>query len=221
MNVRQIFAPGADAILRVVIMTTVGVVALCFVLAGALLNSTYATGVWTAPEQPVPFSHKHHSGELGIACTYCHTTVTTQATAGIPPTHTCMTCHSQIWTKSPMLAPVRESLARDTPLDWQRVNQLPEYVYFNHAIHVTKGIGCSTCHGPVDRMQLTWRAQPFNMDFCVSCHRNPRNYLRTQQDVWNMEWTAPSDQAAIGRRLKALYHIASADRLTDCSTCHR
>jgi hypothetical protein len=218
---RQIFAPGADAILRLVIFTIIASVVGLVVLVGALPNSTYATGVWTAPEQPVPFSHKHHVGELGLDCRYCHTTVMTQASAGMPPTYTCMTCHSQIWDKAPMLAPVRDSLATETPLDWQRVNQLPEYVYFNHSIHVTKGIGCSSCHGPVAEMQLTWRAQPFTMAFCLDCHRNPQDRLRPADQVWNMEWSAPADQDRVGRSLMAAYHIVSAARLTDCSTCHR
>jgi hypothetical protein len=218
---RQLFPPYADALLRLVIFGIAALVLGFFLLVGALPNSTYATGVWTAPAQPVPFSHKHHAGELGIDCRYCHTTVMTQASAGIPPTHTCMTCHSQIWKTAPMLAPVRDSYAENVPLVWTRVNRLPDYVYFNHSIHVTKGIGCSSCHGPVDQMQMTWRAQPFTMAFCLSCHRNPRARLRPANEVWNMEWTAPANQAEIGRRLMVAYHIASPARLTDCSTCHR
>jgi hypothetical protein len=218
---RQLFSPGADAILRLAIFSVVGVLLTFAILAAVVPNSTYATGVGTAPEQPVPFSHKHHAGELGIDCRYCHTTVMTQASAGIPPTHTCMTCHSQIWNKAPMLAPVRDSFANNSPLNWQRVNRLPDYVYFNHAIHVTKGVGCSSCHGPVTDMQLTWRAQAFTMDFCITCHRNPRDRLRPAQDVWNMDWQKPADQAAQGQALFDAYHIAPATRLTDCSTCHR
>lgn len=218
---RQIFTPAADAVLRLVVFSAAGGLLVLVLLVGGVPNSTYATGVWVAPEQPVPFSHKHHAGELGIDCRYCHTTVMTQATAGIPPTHTCMTCHSQIWKTAPMLAPVRESLADDKPLDWQRVNKLPDYVYFNHSIHVTKGIGCSSCHGPVTEMQLTWRAQPFTMRFCLSCHSNPQNELRPPKEIWNMEWTPPANQAVLGRQLFNAYHIVPASRLTDCSTCHR
>jgi hypothetical protein len=221
LGVRQLFPPGADAVLRLAIFTIIGGVAVFFILVGGLPNSTYATGVWVAPTQPVPFSHAHHVGELGLDCRYCHTSVMTQASAGLPPTHTCMTCHSQIWTHAPMLAPVRQSYAQHIPLDWQRVNRLPDYVYFNHSIHVTKGIGCSSCHGPVDQMQLTWRAQPFTMTFCLSCHRNPQGRLRPEKQVWNMEWTPPDDQARIGKALMRHYQIASAARLTDCSTCHR
>ncbi len=218
---RQLFRPGADAILRLVIFTVIGGVIVFFILVGGVPNSTYATGVWVAPAQPVPFSHKHHAAELGIDCRYCHTTVMTEATAGIPPTYTCMTCHSQIWNKAPMLAPVRESMAEDKPLNWQRVTRLPDYVYFNHSIHVTKGIGCSSCHGAVTQMQLTWRTQPFTMAFCLSCHRNPQENLRPAQQVWDMDWTPPANQAEIGPQLMRAYHIVSSSRLTDCSTCHR
>ncbi len=218
---RQLFTPAADAYLRLTVFGIMACIVGFFLLVGALPNSSYATGVGTALDQPVPFSHKHHVGELGIDCRYCHTTVTTQASAGMPPTHTCMTCHSQIWTKAPMLAPVRASFADNQPLDWKRVNQLPDYVYFNHAIHVAKGIGCSSCHGPVTTMQLTWRAHAFTMGFCLSCHRNPAAALRPAKQVWNMEWTPPADQAAIGRKLMVAYHIMAGPRLTDCAICHR
>jgi len=218
---RQLFAPGADAILRLYILAGVsGVLAIGLVLFG-LSHSDYVGSVGIAPAQPVPFSHKHHSGELGIDCRYCHQQVEAQATAGLPPTHTCMTCHSEIWTGSPMLAPVRESLANNEPLHWTRVNRLPDYAYFNHSIHITKGIGCSSCHGAMDTMQLTYAAQSFKMEFCLSCHRAPENFVRPQQEVWNMEWKAPADQATVGPALVKEYHIAGPDRLTDCSICHR
>ncbi len=218
---RQLFAPGADAILRLYILAGVtGVLAIGLVLFG-LSHSDYVGSVGIAPAQPVPFSHKHHSGELGLDCRYCHQQVEAQATAGLPPTHTCMTCHSEIWTGSPMLAPVRESLANNEPLHWTRVNRLPDYAYFNHSIHITKGIGCSSCHGAMDTMQLTYAAQSFRMEFCLSCHRAPENFVRPQQEVWNMEWKAPADQATVGPALVKEYHIAGPDRLTDCSICHR
>ena len=218
---RQLFAPGADAVLRLVLWGLV----LC-VLAGSIMTLTWSYGdfvgnVGVAPAQPVPFSHKHHSGELGLDCRNCHEQVETQATAGLPPTHTCMTCHSEIWTGSAMLAPVRDSLANDEPLHWTRVNRLPDYVYYNHSIHVAKGIGCSSCHGPVDTMQLTYPAQSFRMEFCLSCHRAPEQFVRPQSEIWNMEWTAPADQAARGAELVKQYHIAGPQRLSDCSICHR
>ena len=158
----------------------------------------------------MPFSHKHHSGELGIDCRYCHQQVEYLASAGIPPTWTCMTCHSQIWTGAQMLAPVRDSLANDTPLHWTRVNRLPDYVYYNHSIHISKGIGCSSCHGAVDQME-----------FCINCHRNPAANVRPKAEIWNMEWTPPDNQAALGAKLVADYHIKGAQILTDCSICHR
>jgi hypothetical protein len=218
---RQLFAPGADAILRLALLTvSVGAV-LLLVLVGAVARSDYASMVGVAPHQPVPFSHKHHSGELGIDCRYCHTSVETQADAGMPPTHTCMTCHSQIWTGASMLAPVRDSFANGDPLHWTRVNHIPSYVYFNHSVHVTKGIGCSSCHGAMDQMQMTARAQAFHMDFCLQCHRNPQLQVRPLPEVWNMEWSAPADQATKGPALVAKYHIHGAAVLTDCSICHR
>jgi hypothetical protein len=184
-------------------------------------RSSYVTTVGVAPAQPVPFSHKHHSGELGIDCRYCHTQVESYATAGLPPTHTCMTCHSQIWTGAEMLAPVRQSFANDDPLHWTRVNRLPDYVYYNHSIHITKGIGCSTCHGPVNQMQLTYRANAFEMKFCLNCHRNPERYVRPQDEIWNMEWSPPPNQDKAGPELVSQYRIRSPGELTDCSICHR
>ena len=218
---RQLFAPGADAVFRFYILVAVVVVAGGLLIVAGVSRSSWATAVGVAPEQPVPFSHKHHAGQLGIDCRYCHQQVEYAASAGIPPTHTCMTCHSQIWTGAPMLAPVRESLANDRPLVWARVNRLPDYVYFNHSIHVAKGIGCSSCHGPVDQMQLTYRAQAFTMQFCIDCHRNPAARVRPQPEIWNMEWQAPANQRQIGRALVLQYHIAGPARLTDCSICHR
>ena len=184
-------------------------------------HSDYLGNVGVAPEQPVPFSHKHHVGELGLDCRNCHLQVENLATAGLPPTHTCMTCHSVIWTGSPMLAPVRESLANNTPLEWTRINRLPDYAYFNHSIHITKGIGCSSCHGAINEMQLTYRANSFKMEFCLSCHRAPENFVRPQQEIWNMQWQPPADQSTVGPALVKDYHIAGPERLTDCSICHR
>ena len=218
---RQLFAPGADAILRLFMLSTAGLIAVLLLVAAGVSRSSYVSTVGVAPAQPVPFSHKHHSGELGIDCRYCHTQVTKYATAGIPPIHTCMTCHSQIWTGSPMLAPVRESFAKDDPLHWTRVNRLPEYVYYNHSIHINKGIGCSTCHGPVNQMQLTYRANAFEMQFCLNCHKNPERYVRPQEKIWDMEWTPPADQDKLGPELVSQYHIRSAGQLSDCSICHR
>jgi hypothetical protein len=218
---RQLFAPGADAVLRLFIFSAIAIVVLGLLTLAGVARSSYVTTVGVAPAQPVPFSHKHHSGELGIDCRYCHTQVESYATAGLPPTHTCMTCHSQIWTGAEMLAPVRQSFANDDPLHWTRVNRLPDYVYYNHSIHITKGIGCSTCHGPVDQMQLTYRANAFEMKFCLNCHRNPERYVRPQDEIWNMEWSPSPDQDKAGPKLVSQYRIRSPGELTDCSICHR
>ncbi len=218
---RQLFAPGADAIFRFWIAVLTGGLALGLLVFAGIWTSSYSSTVGVAPAQPVPFSHKHHSGELGIDCRYCHQQVEVNASAGIPPTWTCMTCHSQIWTNSEMLAPVRDSLADDKPLRWTRVNRLPDYVYYNHSIHVTKGIGCSTCHGDVTSMQMTYRAHAFEMAFCINCHRAPEKWIRPAAQIWNMEWQPADDQAKIGPQLVAQNGIRNPGVLTDCSICHR
>ena len=217
----QLFSPGADAIFRLALLSAVACVAGIPVVIAGIVRSDYVTGVGIAPTQPVPFSHKHHSAELGIDCRYCHTTVEKEATAGIPPTHTCMTCHSQIWTGAGMLGPVRESFEKNVPLHWVRLNRLPEYVYYNHSVHVTKGIGCSTCHGDVTSMQMTYRANAFEMKFCLECHRAPEKFVRTPDQVWNMSWSPPENQASLGLELVAKNHIRGGDRLTECGICHR
>jgi hypothetical protein len=172
-------------------------------------------------EQPVPFSHKHHVTDDGIDCRYCHSTVETSAFAGIPPVSTCMTCHSQIFTDSPMLAPVVEAFVTGRALQWNRVHDLPDFVYFDHGIHVAKGVGCVTCHGRIDEMPLTRRVVSLDMQWCLDCHRAPEKYLRPHASVFQVNSPAPADQAATGRMLKAHNHIRSAADLTDCSTCHR
>ena len=218
---RQLFAPGADAIFRLYIFTVFGGLLVISVALIAYANSDYIGGVGIAPPQPVPFSHKHHSGELGLDCRNCHQQVTENQTSGLPPTHTCMTCHSQIWTGSDMLKPVRDSLADNEPLQWARVNRLPNYVYFNHSAHITSGVGCSTCHGQVNEMQLTYRAQSFTMQWCIECHREPQSRLRPAAQVWNMEWTPPANQAEIGAELARLHKVPGPEWMTQCSTCHR
>ncbi|WFT83687.1 MULTISPECIES: cytochrome c3 family protein [unclassified Methylobacterium] len=186
-----------------------------------LWAAPYATGQNVVRAQPVPFSHQHHVGGLGIACRYCHTSVEKARFAGLPPTHTCMSCHSQIWTNAEMLAPVRASLATGTPIRWRRVHTLPDYVYFDHSVHVAKGVGCSTCHGAVQGMPLMRQAAPLTMSWCLDCHRNPEPNLRPREEVYDMAWTPPPDQETRGRALRAAYHIRSADRLSECSICHR
>ena len=218
----QIFSPSADAWLRLGIFVLVGVVIGAALFGAGYVNSSYATQVGWPRDQVVPFSHKHHAGELGIDCRYCHAGVETAADAGLPATHVCMTCHSQVWTGAPMLAPVRESYATGRPLVWHRVAQVPDYVYFNHSVHVKHGVACVECHGRVDTMPLTWRAEPFQMKFCLDCHRDPATRLRPPDQVTRMDWSGWSDETARKYGAAALrrYHI-DVGRLDNCETCHR
>ncbi len=217
----QIFHPSTNTLSRLSIFGGVLLLA-ALVLALAEINrSSYVTEVGVARLQPVPFSHKHHVGDDGIDCRYCHTSVEDSSVAGIPPTATCMHCHSQIWADSPMLEPVRESLRTGRSIQWTRVHNLPGFVYFDHSIHVRKGIGCSTCHGRVDAMPLMWREHTLYMEWCLACHRAPERYVRLRQFVFSMEYQPPPDQLALGRKLVKDYHIQSPRLLTSCSTCHR
>jgi hypothetical protein len=188
----------------------------------ALLNwSGYNTGQSVVVQQPIQFSHAHHVGGMGIDCRYCHTSVEESAFANIPPTKTCMNCHSQIWSNAPILEPVRASFRDNTPLQWTRVHDLPDFVYFNHSIHVKQGVGCATCHGPVDRMPLMYQEATLMMSWCLDCHRNPAKYVRPRDQVYNMAWEPPADDPELGQRLVKEYRISSVDQLTNCSTCHR
>jgi hypothetical protein len=185
-----------------------------------LLNrSPYWTNVGVTPDQPVAFSHKHHAGELGIDCRFCHTSVATSAYAGMPDTETCMTCHSQIWKDSPALAAVRQSYAENKPIKWNRVVDTPGFVYFNHSIHVNKGVGCSTCHGRIDEMPITWKFVDTEMQWCLSCHRHPEDQIRKLADVFKMDWKPSTDPSERQALLDA--HAIRKDHLTDCSACHR
>jgi len=184
------------------------------------LATTWPNGIGEPVQQPVPFSHKHHVRDDGIDCRYCHTSVETSAFAGMPPTETCMTCHSQLFTDAPLLKPVVDSLANGEPVRWNRVHQLPGFVYFNHSIHVNKGVGCATCHGPVDQMPLTWRHAPLTMQWCLACHRAPEKHLRPRERVFDMHWQSPPDQERLGRQLIHAYRVRVGE-ITDCSTCHR
>jgi hypothetical protein len=213
----QLFGRGANSLARGTIIGTVLGVALLAIAGFAWVRSPYVTGVGQPVEQPIPFSHKHHVTDDGLDCRYCHTSVEHAAFAGMPPTATCMNCHSQIYSQSPVLAPIRESAQMDQPLTWNRVNQLPDFVYFDHSIHIAKGVGCSSCHGAVDQMPLTTKAESFQMSFCVECHQNPQNHLRPRSEIFNMNWTPPANQAVVGRQLMEEYHVEVKD---SCSTCH-
>jgi hypothetical protein len=228
----QIFHRSFNTISKANIFGAVFVMAGLGWAAGVAYRSPYVTDAHLAYVQPVPFSHQHHAGELGIDCRYCHTTVENSAFAGIPPTKTCMNCHQQIWVGSEMLRPVRESYATDESIPWQRVHNLPQFVYFNHAIHVNKGVGCVSCHGRVDEMPLTWQANTLLMEWCLECHRAPEQFLRPKKEVFNLAWQ-PSDvvknpatgerydQASLGAQLVREFKVRPPEVITSCSTCHR
>jgi hypothetical protein len=190
--------------------------------AGYEINrGSYETRKMEAREQPVPFSHAHHVGALGIDCRYCHTSVEESSFANIPPTKTCINCHSQIWNTSPTLEPVRASYRTGDSIEWTRVHDLPDFVYFNHSIHVKKGVGCESCHGRVDQMPLMWKANSLEMSWCLDCHRNTERVLRPLDQITTMGYVPDGDQEEIGRRLQAEYRTPDVRVLTSCSTCHR
>jgi hypothetical protein len=217
--VPAIFQPSANTFAKLAL------IGLALTLCGgagwwwAWPRTDYVRRVGFAVQQPVPFSHQHHVAGLGIDCRFCHTSVEVSATAGMPPTYTCMTCHSQIWTNAELLEPVRQSLADNHPIVWNRVNNLPDYVYFNHSIHIAKGIGCESCHGHIDRMPLTYQAASLTMRFCLDCHRNPAPNLRPREAIFDTEWHRTADTPA-PEALMADYHLTNRV-LTDCSICHR
>lgn len=216
----QIFHRSTNLLARVSIFGGLLILGgLAFALYEIALSPWY-TEQYAVREQPVPFSHRHHAGELGIDCRYCHTSVEKSSFAGLPPTQTCMTCHSQIWTNASMLEPVRASYRDNISLAWTRVNALPDFVYFDHSIHISKGIGCTTCHGSVARMPLTYRRGTLYMSWCLDCHRQPKKYVRPRSEVFNPFYQPPSGEAqlALGRKLVKEYKIQT---LQYCDTCHR
>lgn len=214
----QVFHRSTNVLSRFTIFGGLFVLAgLVFALA-ALNRSPWVTRQGIAREQPVQFSHMHHAGELGIDCRYCHTTVERLAYAGMPPTQTCMNCHAQIWRDSPTLEPVRASWKTGESLPWIEVYDLPGYVYFDHSIHVAKGVGCTTCHGDVTEMNVLWQAPTLHMEWCLDCHRHPERYVRPKEHVFDMDWVAPADQLDLGLKLLAEYDVRPR---TDCSACHR
>jgi hypothetical protein len=216
----QLFKRRANSIARLIVLAVpAGIIAMSAALF-ALARSDFRTGVDSPVEQPVPFSHQHHVGGLGIDCRYCHTGVEQSSFAGIPPTETCMTCHSQVWKDAPVLELVRDSWQTGRPIKWQRVHDLPDYVYFDHSIHLAKGVGCATCHGAVNEMPLTFKTKELYMRWCLDCHRDPAKFIRPKSEVFNMTYVAPRDQGSLGQQLLATNQIHTAG-LTDCYTCHR
>jgi Cytochrome c7 and related cytochrome c len=235
----QIFHPSANAIAKGSIFGFVFILGFVGYVVSAYDRSVWHTGAGEARQQPVPFSHEHHVRGLGLDCRYCHTSVESSHFAGIPPTKTCMTCHSQIWTNAAMLEPVRESWRTQRPIPWQRVHNLPEFVYFNHSIHIAKGIGCSACHGQVDHMPLMWQQNSLQMEWCLNCHRDPAKFIRPREQVYNLDYDPAKDtnlaselgvspdavdqyrsQDALGAKLVKDYHIHQ-EQITNCSICHR
>jgi Cytochrome c7 and related cytochrome c len=218
----QVFSRTSVTALKLgLVFGTLAVAGTVFAVRAALgYSSAYGPPIGQPPAQPVPFSHEHHVAQDGLDCRYCHTSVETSAFAGIPSTQICMTCHSVLFDDAPILAPVRASWEQKRPLRWQRVNDLPDFVYFDHSAHVTNGVGCVTCHGRVDRMPLTWRTKSLEMQWCLDCHRNPEPHLRPRDRVYDMDPVATADPAALGRELAGVYAIDTR-HLTECWVCHR
>jgi hypothetical protein len=214
----QTFHRSTNTIARATIFGILLLVVGVLVLVMTVNGSSWVTRARVAREQPIQFSHERHVAGNGIDCRYCHTSVEVSSFAGIPPTKTCMNCHSEVFSTSPFLEPVRQSFQTGRSLVWTRVHDLPDFVYFNHSIHVDKGVGCTTCHGQVDRMPLMWQHASLQMAWCLDCHRRPEQYVRPREAVFSTDYVAPPNQLELGRTLVAAYRIQS---LTNCSTCHR
>jgi len=230
----QIFHRSANSGSRLSMLAVIVVITVLLTVAWEMQRAPYVTYQGVRMAQPVPFSHQHHNAGLGIDCRYCHTSVEQSSYAGIPPTKTCMNCHSQIWTNAAMLEPVRESYRTGQSLMWTKVNYLPDYVYFNHSIHVNKGVGCATCHGPVNKMPFMYQESSMRMEWCLECHRATEKYLRPRDQVFNMNYEQPSsahpvlvagtqytDQVELGTALKSQYKVRTVEGITSCNTCHR
>src|SRR5437762_8241649 len=220
----QIFHRSTNFISRFSVFSALFLIGFAVLALLAAARSPYLTRQNITREQPVQFSHKHHVGDDGIDCRYCHTSVETAASAGMPATAVCMNCHKQIWADSPYIGPVRASYKTGKPLEWVRVHDLPDFAYFNHSIHIAKGVGCSTCHGRIDQMPVVSQTQSLQMEWCLECHRAPQNYVRPKEKVFDMEWpqrNSTKDQIAQGQDLLRQYRIQAPNVLTSCSTCHR
>jgi hypothetical protein len=214
----QIFHRSANTIAKITLFGAVFFIAGLLGLFGMINRSSWVTQARVAREQPIQFSHERHVAGNGLDCRYCHTSVETSAFAGIPSTKICMNCHSQIFSGSAFLEPVRESFRSGRPLMWTRVHDLPDFVHFDHSIHVYKGIGCTTCHGQVDRMPLMYQESSLQMEWCVGCHREPERYVRPRAAVFSVDYLPPPNQLELGQRLVEAYQI---QKLTSCSTCHQ
>ncbi len=230
----QVFPRSMNPIAKIVVLGLPLMFAGTALGLAAFYRSGYVTGANEVIEQPVPFSHLHHVGQLGIDCRYCHNSVETSAYAGIPPTKVCMNCHQQIWTGAELLEPVRESYRLNKPIVWNKVHNLPQYTYFNHSIHVGKGVGCVECHGQVDQMPLIFQTKTLLMEWCVKCHREPDMHIRPTSEVTSMTWKPstetfnprtgdkyPTNAKELAKILKDEHGIRDAMTLTSCSMCHR
>lgn len=213
----QLFPKSANSLAKMSIIVGVFLVAGVAAVGAIFYRSPYYTNQNVVRSQPVPFYHEHHVAGLGIDCRFCHFNVENAAYAGIPPTHVCMTCHSQVWTEAGVLEPVRESYRTGQSIEWQKVHRLADYAYFNHSVHINKGIGCATCHGQVDNISLMYQHATLQMSWCLECHREPEKFVRPKSEIFNMAWVA-EDQAALGRELVQEYNIESK---VSCTTCHR
>ena len=217
----QFFNKSANNIARISMVMVAVLAGVAGFAYTQIARSSYLTGRYVEKQQPVQFSHKHHVGDDGIDCRYCHSTVETTASAGMPSTQTCMNCHSQIWADSPYLEPVRASFRDNKPIEWERVHDMPEYTYFNHSIHVAKGVGCSTCHGQIDNMAAVFQENTLQMEWCLACHREPEKFIRPKSEIYNMQWQDGDLNTEERKKLKADHKIRSKELLTSCSTCHR
>ena len=236
----QIFRPSVNTVTKVVVFAGAATPLALMVGISQYTRSSFVTRVGVPYEQPVPFSHEHHVNELAIDCRYCHTSVTKSAQAGYPSTHTCMSCHSQIWTNSPLLEPVRESYVKNIPIKWTQLNKVPDFVYFNHSIHVNRGVSCNNCHGAVQSMQMAYKGNPFQMRWCLECHRKPENYVAPKENVWRLyrdiqrggiltaeqralregrQYKRTPEELEAGRQLLKQYHVKK-EQLSDCGICH-
>ena len=224
----QVFHPGSNTIAKIsIICVVIGLPTLAYALMG--INLSYGTKRYVPISQPIQFSHKHHVNDVGIDCRYCHFTVDKEQYAGMPATETCMTCHSQIWSDSPEIKPIYDSFTSGKSIAWKRVHDLPDFVFFNHAIHVNKGVGCVSCHGRVDRMPLVYKENTLTMGWCLDCHRNPERNIRPKDAVFKMDWKAsdvldehgkPYTQEELGAKLVKDYNIMPTSQMTNCSICH-
>ena len=217
----QIFHRSANTIARVSIFGAVFFIVGLLVLFAEVNRSPWVTDVHVAREQPIQFSHERHVAGNGIDCRYCHTSVETSYSAGIPPTQTCMNCHSQLFADAEYLEPIRKSFRENKPIEWERVHDLPEFAYFNHSIHIAKGVGCSTCHGQIDNMPAVFQENTLQMEWCLQCHRNPEKFIRPKSEIYSMQWQDGDLDDDERANLKKEYKIRSKEMLTSCSTCHR